>query len=68
LERARVREMNSTKTQITRLLRKEQTKIEAKLWGYLRNRKYGSLKIKRQHLIKDSLRDLHLENTGFTVF
>ncbi len=47
----------NTKTQISRLLRKEQTKAEAKLWKYLRNRRFENLKFRRQHPIKDYIVD-----------
>ncbi len=51
------------KTQISRLLRKEQTKAEAKLWKYLRNRRFENLKFRRQHPIKEYIVDfINLEN------
>ncbi len=51
------------KTQISRLLRKEQTKAEAKLWKHLRNRRFENLKFRRQHPVKDYIVDfINLEN------
>ncbi len=44
-------------TQISRLLRKERTKAEAKLWKYLRNRRFENLKFRRQHPLKDYIVD-----------
>ncbi len=44
-------------TQISRLLRKEQTKVEAKLWKYLRNRRFENLKFRRQHPLKKYIVD-----------
>ncbi len=45
------------KTQISRLLREEQTKAEAKLWKYLRGRRFENLKFRRQHPIKEYIVD-----------
>lgn len=51
------------KTQIARLLRKEQTEAEAKLWKYLRNRNVEGLKFRRQHPIKNYIVDfVNLKN------
>lgn len=51
------------KTQISRLLRKEQTNAEAKLWGYLRNRRCEGIKFRRQHPLKNYIVDfISIEN------
>lgn len=45
------------KTKLARLLRKEQTEAEAKIWRHLRNRNLAGLKFRRQHPIKDYIVD-----------
>ena len=45
------------KIQIARLLRKEQTEAEKKLWKQLRNRNLNNLKFRRQHPIKQYIVD-----------
>ncbi|MFD2186849.1 DUF559 domain-containing protein [Aquimarina celericrescens] len=53
----------NVKTQISRLLRKEQTKAEAKLWKYLRNRRFENLKFRRQHPLKKYIVDfINIDN------
>ena len=44
-------------TNIARILRKQQTPQEAKLWNLLRNRQFFGLKFKRQHPIGDYVVD-----------
>ncbi len=41
----------------SRQLRKKQTRYEAKLWTYLRNRKLGGLKFRRQHPVGPFIAD-----------
>ncbi|MBP2834162.1 uroporphyrinogen-III synthase [Aquimarina sp. U1-2] len=47
----------NTKTQISRLLRKDQTRAEAKLWRHLRNGGFENLKFRRQYPIKNYIVD-----------
>ena len=42
-----------------RLLRKESTPAEERLWSYLRNRKFHNLKFRRQHPIGNFVADFY---------
>ncbi|WP_136467850.1 DUF559 domain-containing protein [Flagellimonas onchidii] len=55
------------KIQIARLLRKEQTKAEKKLWGCLRNRNFENLKFRRQHPLKEYILDFFCEEYGIVI-
>ncbi|SNY95153.1 uroporphyrinogen-III synthase [Flagellimonas pacifica] len=55
------------KIQIARLLRKEQTKAEKKLWRYLRNRNFENLKFRRQHPLKEYIVDFFCEEYGIVI-
>ncbi|WP_350284214.1 DUF559 domain-containing protein [uncultured Croceitalea sp.] len=55
------------KIQLARLLRKEQTTAEKKLWQHLRNRKFENLKFRRQHPIKKYIVDFFCEAYGIVI-
>jgi len=55
------------KIKIAHQLRKEQTKGEKKLWGYLRNRQFENLKFRRQHPIKEYIVDFFSDEYGIVI-
>ncbi len=57
----------NNKIQIARLLRKNQTKAEKKLWSHLRNRKLKNLKFRRQHPIKSYIVDFFCVEYGIII-
>jgi very-short-patch-repair endonuclease len=50
-----------------RSLRKKMTRVESILWEYLRDRRCGGLKFRRQQIIKGFITDFYCEQTQIAV-
>ncbi len=51
--------MHYIKKEFVRFLRKDSTKAEEKVWNFLRNRKFNSLKFRRQHELNGFIVDFY---------
>ncbi|MFH1684351.1 MAG: endonuclease domain-containing protein [Candidatus Margulisiibacteriota bacterium] len=51
--------MKEAKKQFARMLRKDQTKSEKKVWELIRKRKFGGFKFRRQHVVEGFVLDFY---------
>ena len=59
--------MHHSKKVLARVLRKEQTVEEAKVWGALRNRRFCNLKFRRQHDIEGFIVDFYCHELRLAI-
>ncbi len=59
--------MDYNKKIFARVLRKESTESEKKVWAYLRNRKFNGLKFRRQHVLNGFVIDFYCHELRLAI-